>query len=375
MAPPGEPTVAVNALNVRPGVVDGAITYTLNLLRELRAARPAWRVVAFVPTGEDRLPAEVETVEVGLARGAAGRVAWESTLLTRALRRVEADVLLAPFESLPVLLPCPAVVVAQNLFHHRPDVDTAFAGGSKAERLATRARTAYYRRRMPAAYRRAAAVIAVSAETARVLQREAGLDPSRTHVVHEGSDSSLLPDVDARERTDRLLAVGALMPYKGHELALEALARHRELQLDIVGEPWRGYEEVLRRRAAELGVAASVRFLGGVGPHELAELYASSLLLLHLSECESFGLPALEAMRYGLPVVAANRSSLPEVVGEAGLVVDPTVDAVSAAIERLISSPAERAALAAAGCARAAAWTWRATAEGVAQVIERACPG
>jgi glycosyltransferase involved in cell wall biosynthesis len=369
--------VAVNALNVRPGVVDGAITYTLSLLRELREARPDWQLVAFVPPGENRMAEGVERVEVRAASGIVGRILWESTLLSRALRRRHADVLLAPYESLPVAAPCPTVVVAQNLFYHRPGLAEAFAGGSVLQRVATRARIAYYRRRMPAAYRNAQAVIAVSAETARVLQESAGLDPRRTHVIHEGSDSTLLPLVpEATLRDSRVLIIGSLMPYKGHELALEAFALARverpELRLEIVGGAWRGYETSLRAQADRLNLGESVLFRGAVDPPELARLYATSLMLLHLSECESFGLPALEAMRFGLPVVAAARSSLPEVVGEAGILVEPNAAFVGTTIVELADSPARRAELAALGRERAAEKTWRATAEQVARVLESA---
>jgi glycosyltransferase involved in cell wall biosynthesis len=367
--------VAINALNIRPGAVDGAITYTINLVRELVALRTDWHLVAFVVPGETRLPPGVDIIEVGAARRISGRILWESTLLSRELRHRGADVLLAPYESLPLAAPCPTVVVAQNLFYHRPGLAEAFAGGSILQRAATRARIAYYRRRMPAAYKRARAVIAVSAETARVLEAGAGLDPGRTHVIHEGSDSALLPLVpEAAHRDPRILIVGSLMPYKGHELALEAFALARterpELRLEIVGGAWRGYETSLRTLADRLGLGDSVRFLGAVAPQELAQLYATSLMLLHLSECESFGLPALEAMRFGLPVVAAKRSSLPEVVGEAGILVEPNAAIVATTIVELAGSPTRLAELAALGRERAAEKTWRATAEQVARVLE-----
>jgi alpha-1,3-rhamnosyl/mannosyltransferase len=111
-----------------------------------------------------------------------------------------------------------------------------------------------------------------------------------------------------------------------------------------------------------------------VEPAELARLYARSSLLLHLSECESFGLPLVEAMRFGLPVVAADRSSLPEVAGGAAALANPDdVDAVAATVEAMLADGA--AGFIERGYARAAELTWRATAEGIAAVVSRVAPG
>ena len=109
-------------------------------------------------------------------------------------------------------------------------------------------------------------------------------------------------------------------------------------------------------------------------PAELAHLYARSLLLLHLSECESFGLPLVEAMRFGLPVVAADRSSLPEVAAGAAALVNPDdSDAVASTVEAVLAGGA--AELVELGHARAGELTWRATAEGIAAVVSRVAPG
>lgn len=79
---------------------------------------------------------------------------------------------------------------------------------------------------------------------------------------------------------------------------------------------------------------------------------------------EGFGLPPLEAMACGAPVVTSNVTSLPEVVGEAGITVDPTdVRALAEALHRVLSDDALRAALRAKSLARAAQFTWRRTAE------------
>jgi len=331
----------------------------------------------FVREDETRLDSSpgIELRRVSGATRVAGRVVWETVLFGRALRRHSASALLAPYESVPLRSPCPIVVVAQNLFYHREGLAEAFGGGSLIARMETRLRILYYRRRMPAAYRRAASVIAVSAETARVLEDRASLDLTKTNIVFEGSDSRWLPYAESAERVPRLLIVSGLMPYKNLEAAIELFARVREtrpeLELEVAGRDWRGYGDLLRERIRASPATSSVRFLGSVSPERLAKLYATSTLLIHLSECEAFGLPVLEAMRFGLPVVAANRSSLPEITGGAALLVDPDdLNRAASAVTALLGDRGALAELAAKGRARAASLTWRATAEGVATVLD-----
>jgi glycosyltransferase involved in cell wall biosynthesis len=371
------PVVAYNALHVRPGVYDGAATFSLNVARRLPAALPGARVVAYVVEDEHRLqPAEsleVRPIGTGAVR-AGGRVALETLWLGLELRQIGADVLVSPHESTPFLPPCPVVVVAQNLVYHRSSYGDPFRGRERRERARTRLQAAYYRRRMGEAYAKAAAVVAVSEHTAEVLEAQASLDRSRTTVVLNGADSDFLVDGGPVEREPRLLTVSTLAPYKNLEETLDVYARLRrrrpELTLSIAGGDWRGFRAVLEQHAEELGVADGVRFHGVVGPSDLAQLYRTSLLLLHLSECESFGLPPVEAMRFDLPVVAADRSSIPEVTGGAALLVDPhDVDGVCAAVARALDG--EAAMLVERGRRRVAQLTWDETASGIAGVVRR----
>lgn len=105
----------------------------------------------------------------------------------------------------------------------------------------------------------------------------------------------------------------------------------------------------------------------------LAGLYSCADVFVYPSLYEGFGLPPLEAMQCGTPVIVSRRSSLPEVVGEAGLQVDPLdPDDLCEALERVLLDPSTRCALARQGLERARTFHWRRTAEETAQVYRLA---
>jgi glycosyltransferase involved in cell wall biosynthesis len=360
--------VAFNAAPVRAGVHDGAATFAINVMAHLPAALPEARHVFFAQEGvpvPDAPNAEVRHV----AKAGWRRVAWETLELGRELREVGADVLISPHESLP-LRPGRVVVVAQNLAYHGEPA--AFLGVTARERVRARAQRAYYRRRMGRAYTRASAVVAVSETAARVLSERAGLDRRKTVVVHEGADSILLPAPPAPpppRAAARLLHVSTHAPYKNLEPAIDAVALLPSLELVLVGGDWHGYGEVVRGRIAARGVGDRILLAGQLAPAELAELYLTSTLLLHLSETESFGLPAAEAMRYGLPVVCARGSAVAEVAGPAAVRVDPRDPAaIAGAVEGLLA-PGGLERLRNLGLERARGLTWRHTAAGIADAV------
>jgi glycosyltransferase involved in cell wall biosynthesis len=119
-------------------------------------------------------------------------------------------------------------------------------------------------------------------------------------------------------------------------------------------------------RIARAPLRGVVRHIGYVDPGKRRELYEGARLLVQPSFEEGFGMPVLEAMTLGVPVIAANRGALPEVLGDAGLVVDPEQPAqLASAVERMIDDDALAAACAAKGVLRARQFRWDLTARRV----------
>lgn len=169
-----------------------------------------------------------------------------------------------------------------------------------------------------------------------------------------------------------LLWVGSIEPRKNLVGVLRAWARtHAQLKKDarlvIAGATRDASAEIMNALSAAGG---DVIQLGYVPDAELPLLYGAARALVFPSFYEGFGLPPLEAMACGTPVLTSQAASLPEVVGDAALLVDPRdVDAIAAAMTRLLEDDELHARLCVAGLARAAVFDWATSARKLADVF------
>jgi glycosyltransferase involved in cell wall biosynthesis len=237
---------------------------------------------------------------------------------------------------------------------------------------------------IPSSARNAAAVITCSESTRRDLMELYDLPSERIVVTPYAADPIYRPmDADEarqavrarfRIRSPYLLSVGVLQPRKNLARLVRAYNRiagdlpHR---LVLVGkEGWAGEE--LRRAIGESPPGKAPVFTGYVPDADLPALYAGADIFVYPSLYEGFGLPPLEAMACGAPVITSNTSSLPEVVGDAGVTVDPLdTEALARAILDLLQDEARRSSLREAGLRRAAGFSWDRTARETLAVYRR----
>lgn len=328
----------------------GDEAYVENLLRELAALQPSFRLVA-VTRNPERVPAGIEPLELP-ARSQVIRMGFR---VPRLLRRLRPEVVHF-LHVLPPRAPAASVVTVQDLsFELHPWLMRP------RDRL-------FFRTLVPRAVRRAAAVLVGSEWTRRDVVENYDVPEAKVVVTPYGVDPLFSPDGPRPDGAPYLLFVGSLEPRKDPLTALEALAlADAELRLVLVG-PDRGLADSVRERAARLDLAERVELRGHVSKEELAALYRGAACLVFPSRYEGFGLPALEAMASGTPVVASTAGALPEVVGEAGVLVPPgDAAALAAGVEQALR---ERERLAAAGLERARRFSWAETARLTRAVYE-----
>ena len=145
---------------------------------------------------------------------------------------------------------------------------------------------------------------------------------------------------------------------------------HTDLQLVFAGKSTWGYQR-LKEQLAELMIDKGLVFTGFVPDDDLPVLYAGARILAIPSIHEGFGSPALEAMACGTPVLSSNTASLPEVVGDAGLLVDPySVDEIVEGLRRLLADEALRSSCIEKGLARSKLFSWPLAAKRVIEIYQ-----
>jgi glycosyltransferase involved in cell wall biosynthesis len=225
---------------------------------------------------------------------------------------------------------------------------------------------------LPRAARETTRIITVSEFSKRRIVELVGVAAERIGVVGNGVSHVFFQAGTTCQATRRpsIVVVGGLRTKKGagDTLAVARLLEERRspLRIDVVGENDAEWAE-----ASEAN--ANVTLHGMMTDDSLAKLLACASALLFLSPYEGFGIPALEAMATGTPAVVANRAALPEVVGDAGLIVDPADHKkIAELLEQLYEDAEWRLSHVEAGLAHAAHYRWDACVDRLAIQLQKA---
>lgn len=306
---------------------------------------------------------------------------------------------------LGVPLPVETLIGGQDLFHATDFVLPATSRRTRTlltvhdlsfvrdPESATPALRRYLNDVVPRSVIRAHHVLADSHATKNDLIELYSTAPDKVTVLYSGVDPRFTPEKQRgeEERIRRryklghqpfILGVGTLQPRKNYNRLISAFAQIADVSMRFAGRPTIHNLVIVGKQgwlfdsiiadAARLGIRTRVIFPGFVDEDDLPALYRTAELFVFPSLYEGFGLPPLEAMACGTPVVTSNVSSLPEVVGDAGLTVDPTdIHALANAVSRALQDAELRQQMIERGLAQAAGFSWLSAARQLRQIYEQ----
>lgn len=260
----------------------------------------------------------------------------------------------------PLFCPVPLVFTIHDLMQVKLDC------------VSTPGKRLYYNLIIKPSARRAYRVLTVSEFSRVQILNWTGLPEERVVNVGNGVDYPFRQFGDRyRPGFPYILYVGNYRPHKNLDRLFAAFREvdAPELRLLLTGTP-------TPEMAAQLHVAGlegRIGFLGTISDERLASVYRGAKLLVLPSLSEGFGLPALEAMACGVPVVASNSAALPEVLGGAGVLVDPLdVADIRAGIERVLGDSSLRLKMHRLGLQRASKYRWEQVGAAVCKVLREA---
>lgn len=354
------------------GRFTGDSTYWRGLIEGLAHADTPHEFIVYL---DSRMPEpdliESDNMRIHPLSAPTGRL-WSAWAFPRALKADSADLAHVQY-TIPPSMPCPVVTTIHDVsFKRHPEFFSVKdrmildAGVKRASVCAAR-------------------IIAVSEYTKQEICELYGIPAEKISVIYSGADAQykpVNPKFAYRLARDKygiskafILTVGVIQPRKNLPRLLEGFSRFRAdghigHKLVIVGKyGWK--ESALEKKISEMNLGDDVILTGYVPYEDLPALYSAADVFVYPSVYEGFGLPVLEAMACGTPVVTGNLSSLPEVVGEAGLMVDPhDPNAFAEAMAKVLFDGDLHTDLSERSLSRAAKFTWENTARDTLSVYE-----
>lgn len=227
-----------------------------------------------------------------------------------------------------------------------------------------------------AALAAAARVIVTSEATARILMADYAVPSQRINVVRPGNDP-VPPAPGSNDGVVRLLSVGSVVPIKGFDVLIGAVATLTDMawRLTIAGDRTRNPAAAAQLDAdiEAYGLGDRIAILGAVPPERINELLLASDIFVLASRFEGYGMALAEALAHGIPIVSTMTGAIPQTVtAGTGLLVPPDdAAALAQALRCLIGAPAKRRRLAMNARAAAARLpTWRESARLFVDAVE-----
>lgn len=285
------------------------------------------------------------------------------------LEKEKPNVFFSPSHYAPRFSPCSSVISIMDLsFVHFPSMF------NKKDLWQLKNWTAY-------SVKNATKIFTISNYSKKDIVSYYGINSDKVVVTYPGYERTKFlakPDLAPRDKSNKyILFVGTLQPRKNIARLVEAFKiattkfSDETMKLIIAGKKGWLYEEVFQK-VKELSIEKRVIFTGYVKEEDLPGLYGSAKCLVLPSLYEGFGIPVLEAMACGCPVVVSNVSSLPEIVGEAGILVDPLrTISIAQGIEQVCYDNLRRNMLISKGLNQVKKFSWERCARITLEVLEK----
>lgn len=366
--------IGLNLLPLMPTRSGGIEWYARGLVQSLIDHNGGDQLYLFTnPENHDSFGPDRSNVRRVLCRMARGRptrrVIYEQVYLPHVVAKLPIEVFHSPFYTWPLRCTRPGVVtICDMLYRTYP-------------RWVGRPRLVFWRVFVPLAAKRCRRILTISENSRRDIVRFLRVPLEKVIVTPLAADPMFATETTRCDSTaydghrpyendsPYILSVGGIGPHKNTVALVRAFHKYcqrpraRKLTLVLAGSDYGSRREV-EDAIASLGLSNRVKLVGYVPRRDLPALYRGALLYVSVSLFEGFGLTPLEAMTCGVPVIVSNRAALPEVVGDAGITVEPDdVDGVAEAIWRVTSDEHLQRRLSRGGILRTRSFSWAQTAQ------------
>ncbi len=338
----------------------GIATYAEQITHQLKPLNPTLLTSRIYPDFSCyQIPSNLTPVQGKI--GHFSRLLWTQFQIPKIYQELQGSLLFSPVPEAPLGSKCRTVVMVHDLIPLRfPRLTSPLSH--------------YFRHYAGHVLKNALHIICNSESTAKDIVDYYHIEPKKITPIHLGYDPTHFKPNPSVSAGSYFLYVGRQDLYKNlHRLiaAFAALPKRKDYQLYLVGTQDPRYSPTLLEIAKAHGVQEQVKFLNYVSYQELPLLYSGALALVFPSLWEGFGIPALEAMACGTPVITSNISALPEIVGDAGILVDPySIESITKALQDVISDPVLRAQMSRRGLETSAKFNWQTTGKKTLEVLQ-----